>query len=168
MDEVLLSSACEACIRIGREDLLRQLLARQRSDRRVQVRGAHTFGSLVRAHGYIRDVRGAWDTWNSMLAQHVTPTSITIGCMVEALVLNGDTQAGYELLTALRLNPQTRGLINSVMYGSVLKGFSHLKRFDQVWAVYEEMLAEKVEFTIATFNSLIDACARNCESARIP
>ena len=51
MDEVLLSSACEACIRVSRDDLLKQLLARQRSDRHVQVRGAHTFGSLVREIG---------------------------------------------------------------------------------------------------------------------
>ncbi|CAE8692996.1 unnamed protein product, partial [Polarella glacialis] len=64
-------------------------------------------------------------------------------------------------------NPQTKPLVNAVIYGSVLKGFCHQKRFDRVWIVYDEMLAEKMQFSIVTFNSLIDACARSGDMHRV-
>jgi len=54
------------------------------------------------------------------------------------------------------------------VYSSVLKGFSHQKDLVRVWEVYEEMLIQKVEFTIATYNALVDACARNWEMRSVP
>merc|ERR1719436_1959103 len=129
MDEVLLSAACEACIRVGRSDLLMHRLERQRSNKAVHVKGAHTFGSLIRVHGFVKDLPGAWEMWNKMRTQHVIPTSITIGCMVEALVSNGKTDEGYELIRELITEQQTRPLVNAVIYCSVLKGFSHQKSF---------------------------------------
>merc|ERR1719221_1027350 len=61
-----------------------------------------------------------------------------------------------------------RPLLNSVIYSSVLKGFSHQKRFDCFWNVHQEMVRERMEFSITTYNTLIDACARNCEMVRVP
>lgn len=98
-----------------------------------------------------------------MTSRNVVPTSITIGCMVEALVSNGETDAGYDLVRELLGDEATRPLVNAVIYCSVLKGFSHLRRFDRVWEVYKEMRAEKVQFSIVTYNALIDACARSRE-----
>jgi pentatricopeptide repeat protein len=53
------------------------------------------------------------------------------------------------------------------MYGSLLKGFAHQKMFNRVWEVYEEMKAQKLQFSMVTFNTLIDACARCGELNRI-
>mmetsp|Transcript_25252 Transcript_25252/g.57307 ORF Transcript_25252/g.57307 Transcript_25252/m.57307 type:complete len:1005 (-) Transcript_25252:139-3153(-) len=167
MDEVLLSSVCEACIRAGRTDLLQKQLKRQRGSHPIKVFGAHTFGSLVRAYGVLGDLAGAWDTWREMRSRHVVPTSITIGCMVEALVSGGDPDAGYELIHGLTADQQTRPLLNAVIYCSVLKGFCHQKRFDRVWAVHEEMQRNKVQYSIVTFNALIDACARGQQMVRV-
>merc|ERR1740121_2938978 len=102
--------------------------------------------------------------------RHITPTSITLGCMVEALISNGDPEAGYELICNLHADEQCSSLVNAVIYCSVLKGFSHQKKFDRVWSVYQEMLThkEKVQFSIVTFNTLVDACARSREMQRIP
>merc|ERR1719324_2258113 len=66
------------------------------------------------------------------------------------------------------LDSHCKSLVNAVIYCSVLKGFSHQKRFDRVWTVYQEMLGLKLQFSIVTFNTLIDACARSGEMARIP
>merc|ERR1719433_2552099 len=87
--------------------------------------------------------------------------------MVEALVSNGDPDAGYALIRDVMGDPSTRPLVNSVIYCSVLKGFSHQKRFERVWAVHKEMVAEKIQFSITTYNALIDACARSCDMGRI-
>eukprot|EP00930_Biecheleria_cincta_P050444 TRINITY_DN3560_c1_g1_i1.p1 TRINITY_DN3560_c1_g1~~TRINITY_DN3560_c1_g1_i1.p1 ORF type:complete len:954 (+),score=184.32 TRINITY_DN3560_c1_g1_i1:150-3011(+) len=167
MDEVLLSSVCEACIRTGRANLLAKELRKQRGPKAVKVHGAHTFGSLIRAHGFIHDLQGVWATWRDMKEQHVLPTSITMGCMVESLVTNDDMEAAYDLVQEVAADERTKPLVNAVIYGSLLKGFCHQKKFTRVWTIYEEMLARGMTFSIVTFNSLIDACARSGEMHRV-
>lgn len=167
MDEVLLSSVVEACIRIGRPDLLVPHLEKQRSSKRIQVKGPHTYGSIIRAYGFVQDVRAVWDTWKEMRTRRVVPTSVTLGCMVEALVTNGETDAGYELIKEMLEDEECKPHVNAIIYCSVLKGFSHKKQFDRVWSVYQEMLGHKLQFSIVTFNTLVDACARSGEMGRI-
>jgi len=166
MDEVLLSSLCEACIRSGRHDLLRQQIQRHRAQDGVQVNGAHTFGSIIRAYGFLKDTEGAWAAWREMRGRRIVPTSITIGCMVEAQVMNGDPDSGYELIRELMADAEAKPLVNAVIYCSVIKGFSHQKRFEKVWVVYDEMLRERIQLSIVTYNALIDACARSCQMSR--
>merc|ERR1712232_572411 len=102
-----------------------------------------------------------------MKMHHILPTSITLGCMMEALVTNDDIEAAYELLQDVASDDKTQALVNSVMYGSLLKGFCRQKRFERVWTIYEEMLMRKMELSIVTYNSLIDACARSGEMHRV-
>lgn len=168
IDEMVLNAVIEACIRAGRGDLLVPHLQRQRSTKRLRARGAYTYGTIIRAYGFVQDIAGVWDTWREMCMRHIPPTSITLGCMVEALVTNGDVEAGYDLITATLADNQVRHLVNAVIYCSVLKGFSYQKRFERVWSVYLEMLGQKLEFSIVTFNTLVDACARSGEMGRIP
>jgi len=170
MDEVLLSAVCEACIRSGQQDLLRQQLQRRRGEGAVVVRGAHTFGSIIRAYGFVGDLEGVWATWNDMRRRHVLPTSITLGCMVEALVGNDGPEAGYRMVEEMQRSASTRPLVNAVIYCSVIKGFAHRKQFDRVWEMYSEMQTDMkaLQFSSATYNLLIDACARSCNMARVP
>jgi len=168
VDEVLLSSLMEACIRAGRGDLLKPRLRKQRTPKRVQIRGAHAYGSLIRGFGYIHDLDGVWAMWREMKTRHIPLSSITLGCMVEALVSNGDPHAGLELIHEIQADEKGRGVLNAVIYCSVLKGFSHQKKFDSAWVVYEEMTGNNIELSIATFNALVDACARSNEMSRVP
>ncbi|CAK0804592.1 unnamed protein product, partial [Prorocentrum cordatum] len=82
MDEVLLSSVVEACVRIGRIELLTSTLQKLTEGGSV-ITGSHTFGSLIKAYGHARDIDGVWRCWKEMRCRHVRPTSITLGCMVE-------------------------------------------------------------------------------------
>eukprot|EP00933_Yihiella_yeosuensis_P009896 TRINITY_DN11608_c1_g3_i1.p1 TRINITY_DN11608_c1_g3~~TRINITY_DN11608_c1_g3_i1.p1 ORF type:complete len:953 (+),score=208.71 TRINITY_DN11608_c1_g3_i1:140-2998(+) len=166
IDDVLLSSICEACIRTNRPDLLKQQLRRLNGPKAIQAQGAHTFGSLIRAYGFVQDLDGVWRCWRDMKSRQIQVTSITLGCMVEALVSNEAIEAGYQIIREVVEDEKTRHLVNSIMYGSILKGFCRQKRFNQVWTVYEEMLEEQLDFSIVTFNSLIDACARSGEIHR--
>lgn len=170
MDEVLLSSVLEACIRVSRADLLVQQLKKYRLRKRVPVKGAQTFGSIIRAYGCVRDLSGVQETWNDMRSRGISPTSITLGCTVEALASNGDPEAAHALTHEMLADEHTRPLVNAVIYCSVLKGFSHQKRFDRVWTVYEEMIAGRFQgqFTSVTYNTLMDACARCGEISRAP
>jgi pentatricopeptide repeat protein len=88
--------------------------------------------------------------------------------MVEAVVSNGDTEGAYELIHQMQEDEQCREVLNSVIYGSVLKGFAREKKMERVLAVYEEMNRMKIEFSIVTYNTLINACARCGRMDRVP
>lgn len=168
MDEVLLSSVVEACVRIGKPTLLTQKLEQLQGKNGITITGAHTFGSLIKAYGVAKDIAGAWRCWKEMRSQHIRPTSITIGCMVEAVVSNGDVDGGYELITQLLEDDQCRDQVNSVVFGSVLKGYGRTRRMERVWSVFKEMLGKGIEPSIVTFNAVIDACARNSAMHSLP
>jgi pentatricopeptide repeat protein len=160
MDEVLLSSVVEACVRIGRTDLLASKLGEFQGSSKIAVNGAHTFGSLIKAYGHARDIDGAWCCWKEMRSRHIKPSSITLGCMVEAVVNNGDTEGAYDLIQQMQDDEQCRGTVNSVIYCSVLKGFTREKKLDRVKAIYEEMSKRSVDMSVVMFNTIIDCCAR--------
>lgn len=167
MDEVLLSSVIEACVRIGKPDLVaKKLRELDRSDHRI-VTGSHTFGSLIKAYGFAKNMTGVWRCWEEMRMRRVRPTSITLGCMVEAIVNNGDTETAFEFIHGLQDDDQCCDALNSVIYCSVLKGFTREKNIGRVWDVYEEMQARHVDLSIVTYNTIIDACARCGRTDRI-
>jgi pentatricopeptide repeat protein len=168
MDEVLLSSVVEACVRIGRPNLLAQKLEQLVGKSGITITGAHTFGSLIKAYGCAKDVAGAWRCWKEMRSQHIKPTSITIGCMVEAVVANGDVDGGYELLSQLLEDEQCKDQVNSVVFGSVIKGYGRSRRMERLWSVFKEMLSKGIEPSVVTFNAIIDACARNGNMDQLP
>merc|ERR1719310_2625471 len=166
MDEVLLSSVVEACVRIGKPDLLEEQLRSLPSG--VTINGSHTYGSLIKAYGHAKDIAGIWRCWKEMRSRHIKPTSITLGCMVEAIVNNGDTEGAFDLIHQLQEDDQCSNAVNSVIYCSLLKGFTREKKIDRVWAVYEEMSKSQMDISIVTYNTLMDACARCGRMERLP
>merc|ERR1719215_1713702 len=168
MDEVLLSSVVEACVRVGKPDLLESQLQHLQDGAPITINGSHTYGSLIKAYGHAKDLTSIWRCWKQMRSRHIKPTSITMGCMVEAIVSNGDTEGAYDLIHQLQDDEQCRDVLNSIIYCSVLKGFTREKKIDRVWSVYEEMKERKAELSIVTYNTLIDACARCGRMEHLP
>merc|ERR1719195_1575483 len=109
---------------------------------------SHPFGSLIKAYGHARDIDGVWRCWKEMRSRHIRPTSITLGCMVEAVVTNGDTEGAYELIHQVRDDEQCHTALNAVIFCSVLKGFTREKKLDRAWSVYNEMQNTVIELSI--------------------
>jgi len=170
MDEVLLSSVVEACVRIGKPALLEAQLKNLQDSTPIAITGSHTYGSLIKAYGYAKDLNSIWRCWKEMRSRHIKPTSITMGCMVEAIVNNGDSEGAYDLIHQMQEDDQCRDALNSIVYCSVLKGFTREKKIDRVWAVYQEMkdTCKDAELSIVTYNTLIDACARCGRMEHLP
>lgn len=168
MDEVLMSSVVEACVRIGKPSLLSQKLAQLHRNSGITITGAQTFGSLIKAYGHAREIDGAWRCWKEMRSRHVKPTSITIGCMVEAVASSGDVDGAYELITQLLEDDECKEQVNAVIFGSVLKGYGRMKSMERVWSVFREMLSKGIEPSVVTFNAIIDACARSGRMDNVP
>merc|ERR1719333_1060146 len=159
MDEVLLSSVVEACVRIGQPQLLEAQLKHLQESTPITINGSHTYGSLIKAYGHAKDLTSVWRCWKEMRSRHIKPTSITMGCMVEAIVNNGDTEGAFDLIQQMQEDDQCSNAVNSVIYCSLLKGFTREKKIDRVWEVYGEMSKRGIELSIVTYNTLIDACA---------
>merc|ERR1719420_781120 len=117
----------EACVRVGKPALLSCKLEQLAASPSVALCGAHTFGSMIKAHGVGKDVAGAWRCWEQMRSLKINPTSITIGCMIEAVVSNGDLDGGYKLIRQLLDDPTCRGQLNAIIFGSVLKGYGRAR-----------------------------------------
>lgn len=168
VDEVLMSSVIEACVRIGKAPLIQERLALMQAPGAPAPSTATACGTLIKAYGYVSDIEGAWRVWNDMRAKGLCLSSITIGCMVEAMVSNGDVDGGHELIMSLLRDEGSRDQINSVIFGSVLKGYSHAKRIDTMWSVFQEMTSHGIQPSAITYNLLVDACARNGQMESIP
>jgi len=168
MDEVMFSSFIEACLRIGQLDLLSQKMQKYARQGGLLAISAPTYGTLVKAYGMARDVERMWELWNEMEKRQVKFTSITIGCMVDALVKNRCVEDAWNLVHTINADPTRRGLVNNIIYSSILKGFAMTKQTDRLFAVYTELLSQGVEANTVTYNTMIDACAHCGAMDRTP
>lgn len=166
IDEVLLSSVIEACIRIKHLDLLSDLMRRYRQRVSFAHLTAPTYGSMIKAYGQAGDVARVRELWDEMEERGVKPTSITLGCMIEALVTNNLAEEAWGLVHKQLESEDRRGCINTVIYSTVLKGFATTHRMDKVFAVYKEMKSKSIPCNTITYNTLLDACAKCCSMNR--
>jgi pentatricopeptide repeat protein len=88
--------------------------------------------------------------------------------MVEALVMNGAVDEAWKLVHEMLSNEEHSGCVNTVIYSTVMKGFSHARRPDMCFSVLDEMHARQVEANTITYNTLLDACAKCSSMARVP
>merc|ERR1719265_1503826 len=121
MDEVLMSALVEACVRIGKPALLTSKLQHLERTRKLAVGSSHTLGSMIKAYGHAHDMDGVWRCWKQLRSQHIKPTSITLGCMIEAMVNNGCTEEGFELVQQLKGDPQCNDLSTLSSFARCLK-----------------------------------------------
>merc|ERR1719421_1219424 len=159
MDEVLFSSVIEACIRSRRLDLLSDMMRRYAQEGGLLALTAPTYGSMIKAYGQAHDVERLWELWEEMMKRDVKPTAITLGCMVDALVKNGRVDDAWQLVRKLLKDENLRTLVNTVIYSTILKGFSMSKQANKVFMVYSEMRGSGVQCNTISFNTMLDACA---------
>jgi len=166
VDEVLFSSVIEACIRIRQLDLLSDLMRRYRQKGGFVNLTAPTYGSMIKAYGQSGNVVRVRELWAEMEERDIKPTSITLGCMTEALVVNSLAEEALELIHTQDASAERRGCINTVIYSTVLKGFAVSRRIDKVFSVYQEMRSKSVACNTITYNTMLDACAKCCTMDR--
>eukprot|EP00445_Apocalathium_hangoei_P041727 CAMPEP_0203978424 /NCGR_PEP_ID=MMETSP0359-20131031/102110_1 /ASSEMBLY_ACC=CAM_ASM_000338 /TAXON_ID=268821 /ORGANISM="Scrippsiella Hangoei, Strain SHTV-5" /LENGTH=1051 /DNA_ID=CAMNT_0050916635 /DNA_START=126 /DNA_END=3279 /DNA_ORIENTATION=- len=122
IDEVLFSSVIEACIRIKEMDLLSELMKRYRQRAGFVKLSAPTYGSMIKAYGQAGDVHRVQELWAEMQEKGVKPTSITLGCLTEALVVNNKAQEAWDLVRQQMEDEERRGCINTVIPTSITLG----------------------------------------------
>merc|ERR1719298_124408 len=124
MDEVLFSSIIEGCLRVGQLDLLSAQMRKYARQGGLLALSAPTYGSMIKAYGQARDVERMWELWNEMEKRQVKATSITLGCMVDALVKNQRVDDAWDLVHGILADKTRCALVNNVIYSTILKGFA--------------------------------------------
>jgi pentatricopeptide repeat protein len=160
MDEVLFASVIEACVRVGQLDLLSAKLQSYAARGGLAGLSAPTYGSMIKAYGRAHDIERVLELWADMRRRCIRPTSITLGCMVDALVTNGRPDEAHQLVKEIREEPDTRDVLNTVVYSTLLKGFAQSKAPEKVQTVYDEMLDAGIPCNTVSYNTMIDANAR--------
>merc|ERR1719463_644866 len=163
MDEVLFSSVIEACIRIGQLDLLSKKMRKYASQGGLVALTAPTYGSMIKAYGQARDVERIWELWMEMRGREVKPTAITLGCMIDALVMNNCVEDAWDLVNKVYKDEEQRVSVNTVIYSTILKGFAISKQPEKLMQVYTEMREREVPC-----NTISDACAKCGAMHRVP
>jgi pentatricopeptide repeat protein len=166
MDEVLFASVIEACVRVGQLDLLSAKLQQYAAKGGLAGLSAPTYGSMIKAYGRARDIERVRELWGEMRRRCVKPTSITLGCMVDALVCNGLPEAAHDLVKEIAEDAVMRDILNTVVYSTLLKGFAQARQPERVHTVYEEMLDAGISCNTVSYNTMIDANARTGNMAK--
>merc|ERR1719181_2730417 len=123
---------------------------------------------MIKAHGHAYDVKQIWCLWEEMTKYKVQPTAVTLGCMVEALVTNWCTADAWTLVQELRASGDTKELVNTVIYSTILKGFANAKETGKMMALYEEMKAHGIQPNNITYNTILNAFAQGGAMDRVP
>merc|ERR1719159_1438240 len=159
MDEVLFASVVEACVRVGQLDLLSSKLQQYASFGGLAGLTAPTYGSMIKAYGRARDIERVRELWGEMRRHHVTPTSITLGCMVDALVRNSLPDEAFDLVRGIRDESEYADILNTVIYSTLLKGFAQARQPGRVQDVFEEMKQMGIACNTVSYNTMLDANA---------
>merc|ERR1740123_2525707 len=114
MDEVLLSSAIEACIRIKQLDRLSELMRRHKQKGCLRNLAAPAYGSMIKAYGQAGDMARVHELWLEMEELGVKPTAITLGCMTEAMVMHDQADEALDLVREQFECKERRGCVNTV------------------------------------------------------
>jgi len=84
------------------------------------------------------------------------------------LVANGRAGEAWELAQKMWADENTRPLVNTVIYSSILKGFAYTKETDKVMALYEEMRGHRIQANTITYNTILNAFAAGGAMHRVP
>merc|ERR1719453_936706 len=99
---------------------------------------------MIKAYGRAKDIERVRELWNEMRRRHVTPTSITLGCMVDALVNNGLQEEAFELVREIREESEFADILNTVIYSTMLNANARTGKMDRADELFREMQASGV------------------------
>ncbi|CAJ1439566.1 unnamed protein product [Effrenium voratum] len=159
-DEALCGAAVEAAVRASRPKLASRFMETLGSRK-----SAATYGSMIKLHGQNGDQRQVWSTWRMMAEKSVQPSSVTLGCMVEALVHCGQVNEAAALVRETAASNAV--VLNTVIYSSIIKGFAQAKQMEKCFETLEEMEVQGIPGNTITYNTLLDACAKSGAMSRV-
>jgi pentatricopeptide repeat protein len=97
-----------------------------------------------------------------MKTHDLLPNSVTYGCLLDACVKNGEIKRAAGVFDCMLRDGIA---MNTVLYTTMIKGFSKEWQLEKAYQLYQRMLFEMeanpaVAPNTITYNSLLDCCVR--------
>jgi len=152
-DEILMNTVLETYIRHKEFRRLETLLHKfEQSNLRPSV---PTYGSIIKAYANLKCPEKCWHYWNEMQGQRgLEPNDIVYGCMLDALVCNGQVDEAVQLFEKSNLKP------NAVLCSILVKGFTTTGQSKRAMDLWHDMRRKGVRMNTAACNAFVDAQAR--------
>lgn len=156
IDEVMLSIAIEACIQHHDIRHLQGLISIwERSF--TGPPGMHVYAALIKAHSLMQQLDRCWQMWRQMTEEfHLKPNEVVLGCMLDALVSNGQVSHAVALFREWKTEVGT----NIILYSTLIKGFAAEGRGEEAMDMWHEIQADGGKMNTVIYNTLIDVQAR--------
>jgi len=114
-----------------------------------------TYGSIIKAYACLKRVDKCWHYWEEMQGQRgLQPNEIVFGCMLDALVSNGQVEEAVELFNQAKLKP------NAVVCSILIKGFSNSQQPQRAMQFWHDMRKEGMRMNTAAYNAMVDVQAK--------
>lgn len=152
-DEILMNTVLETYIQLKdhrRLDLLLQSF--EETSMRPSV---PTYGSIIKAYACLKRIDKCWYYWEQMQGQRgLQPTDIVFGCMLDALVSNGQVEEAVNLFEKANLKP------NPVLCSILIKGFSNSQQPARAMQLWQDMRQQGMKMNTAAYNAMVDVQAK--------
>eukprot|EP00933_Yihiella_yeosuensis_P054912 TRINITY_DN534_c0_g1_i1.p1 TRINITY_DN534_c0_g1~~TRINITY_DN534_c0_g1_i1.p1 ORF type:complete len:1046 (-),score=300.81 TRINITY_DN534_c0_g1_i1:90-3227(-) len=154
-DEILFNTVLETCIRAKEFKRLQSMVQQfEKSQLRPSV---PTYGSLIKAMSSLKQVDRCWHYWQAMEEHRgLQPNDIVLGCMLDALVCNGEIDQAIKLFDQWKTKVQP----NTVIYSILVKGFANSHQADRAMDACWEMRRLGLKMNTVVYNAIVDAHAR--------
>jgi len=154
-DEVLLNTVLETCI-FHHERWRLENLVDTFCKSGIQP-SVHSYGYLIKACSTLKRLDKCWEFWVRMVNDRaLDPNDIVLGCMLDALVNNGNTEEAVNLFKRW----QAKVPVSTVMYATLIKGFANSRQPRRAMDMWREMQELKLPINNVVYNAIIDSQAR--------
>ena len=93
-----------------------------------------------------------------MKEQNLKPNEVTYGWLIDAWIRNRNIEKAEEVFRSME---EDKAIINTIIYTTMIKGYSNARRVEDALALYEKMkLSSNIKPNNITYNSLIDCWVR--------
>mmetsp|Transcript_7596 Transcript_7596/g.21597 ORF Transcript_7596/g.21597 Transcript_7596/m.21597 type:complete len:550 (+) Transcript_7596:3-1652(+) len=155
-DEVLLNTALDACI-VRRDFQRLSTITRSFSSSPSLRPSVHTYGLLIKAFGMLRQHGRCQELWSEMTDRRgITPSSIALSCMLDALCGAAQVEEAVSLLKTWKGKVPA----NTVMYATLIKGFVSVGDAGRAVDMHRDLKADGLEMNLVAYTCLIDAHVR--------
>lgn len=160
MDEFMLSTLSEACVRARAFDVLWDRLVQFAMDVGMEKLTVTGYTVLLKACNQANDADRSDAIWSQMMSFEVKPSSTALLMTIDNLVRNARPEEAWQLIQPLWGNVETRPLITTVVYSIILKGFAAAMQHERLQAIFAEMSDRGVKANTVTFNTLLNGLVR--------
>jgi len=130
-DEILFNCLIDACVKfnnLGRaEDAYKQMLYLG------VIPSPVTFGILIKVYGNNGMLEKAFNIFETCIKKRgVIPNDVTYGCLMDACIKSNNISALIKVYEQMK---RDNVKLNTILYTTLIKGFSRVKRLDKALSI---------------------------------